>query len=138
LIFDVDEAKDIHNNTVQMLKRAVGVDVMTTFAEVDVADLADKNTTTTRDELEKVERTVYNEAGVPQSLFNSNSNLALEKASSVDEANVRDLVFEFDELFGRILRVKFPGNKKWCLHFDMLETTINNYKELSKMYKEHT
>jgi len=52
LIFDVDEAKDIHNNTVQMLKRAVGVDVMTTFADVDVADLADKNTTTTRDELE--------------------------------------------------------------------------------------
>ena len=47
-----------------MLKRAVGVDVMTTFADVDVADLADKNTTTTRDELEKIERTVYNEAGV--------------------------------------------------------------------------
>lgn len=138
LIFDVDEAKDIHNNTVQMLKRAIGVDVMTTFAEVDVADLADKNTTTTRDELEKVERTVYNEAGVSQNLFNSNSNLALEKASLVDEASVRDLVFEFTELFSRILRRKFPGNKKWCLHFQMLETTINNYKELSKMYKEHT
>ena len=138
LIFDVDEAKDIHNNTVQMLSRAIGVDVMTTFAEVDVADLADKNTTTTRDELEKVERTVYNEAGVSQNLFNSNSNLALEKASAVDEASIRDLVLEFDELFTRILRNKFPGNKKWCLHFFMLETTINNYKELSKLYKEHT
>ncbi len=138
LIFDVDEAKDIHNNTVQMLKRAVGVDVMTTFADVDVADLADKNTTTTRDELEKVERTVYNEAGVSQNLFNSNSNLALEKASAVDEATVRDLIFEFNELFSRILRNKFPGNKKWCLHFNILETTIYNYKELSKMYKEHT
>ena len=138
LIFDVDEAKDIHNNTVQMLSRAVGVDVMTTFAEVDVADLADKNTTTTRDELEKVERAVYNEAGVSQNLFNSNSNLALEKASAVDEASVRDLIFEFDELFTRILRKKFPGNKKWCMHFFMLETTINNYKEMSKMYKEHT
>lgn len=138
LIFDVDEARDIHNNTVQMLKRAIGVDVMTTFADVDVADLADRNTTTTRDELEKVERTVYNEAGVSQNLFNSNSNLALEKASAVDEASIRDLIFEFDELFCRILRNKFPGNKKWCLHFNMLETTINNYKEMSKMYKEHT
>ena len=138
LIFDVDEAKDIHNNTVQMLSRAIGVDVMTTFAEVDVADLADKNTTTTKDELEKVERAVYNEAGVSQNLFNSNSNLALEKASAVDEASVRDLIFEFNELFTRVLRYKFPGNKKWCLHFFLLETTINNYKELSKMYKEHT
>ena len=138
LIFDVDEAKDIHNNTVQMLQRAIGVDVMTTFAEVDVADLADNTNTTTHDELEKVERTVYNEAGISQNLFNSNSNLALEKASLVDEASVRDLIFEFDELFCRILRRKFPGNKKWCIHFNMLETTINNYKDLSKMYKEHT
>ena len=64
LIFDVDEAKDIHNNAVQMLKRAVGVDVMTTFADVDVADLADKNTATSTDDLEKVERTLYNAAGV--------------------------------------------------------------------------
>ena len=47
-----------------MLKRAVGVDVMTTFADVDVADLADKNTATSTDDLEKVERTLYNAAGV--------------------------------------------------------------------------
>ena len=138
LIFDVDEAKDIHNNTVQMLRRAVGVDVMTTFAEVDVADLADNHTTTTKDELEKVERTVYNEAGVSHSLFNADSNLALEKAALVDEASVRDLILTFDELFSRVLTRKFPGNKKYCLHFNMLETTINNYKEMSKMYKEHT
>jgi len=64
--------------------------------------------------------------------------LALEKASAVDESHVRDFIFEFTELFSRILRNKFPGNKKWCLHFNMLETTIYNYKELSKMYKEHT
>jgi hypothetical protein len=37
---------------------------MTTFADVDVADLADKNTATSTDDLEKVERTLYNAAGV--------------------------------------------------------------------------
>jgi hypothetical protein len=63
LIFDVDEAKDIHNNVVWMLKRAVGVDVMTTFADVEVADLADKNTTTSTDDLAKVERALFNAAG---------------------------------------------------------------------------
>ena len=30
-----------------------------------MADMADKNTSTTRDDLEKVERTVYNEAVEP-------------------------------------------------------------------------
>jgi hypothetical protein len=46
LIFDIDEARDIHNNAVQMLKRAVGVDVLTTFTDVDSIDMSDKNTTT--------------------------------------------------------------------------------------------
>mgnify|MGYP003421007521 FL=1 len=64
LIFDVDEARDIHNNAVQMLKRAVGVDVLTTFADIDSIDMSDKNTTTSQDDLMKVERTVYNAFGV--------------------------------------------------------------------------
>jgi hypothetical protein len=34
-----------------MLKRAVGVDVLTTFADIDVADMQDKNSTTTSDDL---------------------------------------------------------------------------------------
>jgi hypothetical protein len=63
LIFDIDEARDIHNNAVQMLKRAVGVDILTTFADVESIDLSDKNTTTTTDDLAKVERTVFNAFG---------------------------------------------------------------------------
>jgi hypothetical protein len=47
-----------------MLKRAVGVDVLTTFADIDVADLRDSNSVTKADDLEKVERTVYNNSGV--------------------------------------------------------------------------
>jgi hypothetical protein len=47
LIFDVEEARDIHNNAVEMLSHAIGVDVLTTFADVEVEDIADSNTTTT-------------------------------------------------------------------------------------------
>jgi hypothetical protein len=63
LIFDIDEARDIHNNAVQMLKRAVGVDVLTTFADIDSIDMSDKNTSTTKDDLAKVERAVFNSLG---------------------------------------------------------------------------
>lgn len=48
-----------------MLKRAVGVDVLTTFADIESIDMSDKNTTTTQDDLMKVERSVYNAFGVP-------------------------------------------------------------------------
>ena len=39
LIFDVDEARELHNNAVRMLGRAIGIDVLTTFADVEVADM---------------------------------------------------------------------------------------------------
>ena len=75
LIFDVDEARDIHNTAVAMLRRAVGVDVITTFADVEAIDISDKNTTTKTDDLEKVERTVYNAMGVSRNLFNTDTNM---------------------------------------------------------------
>lgn len=77
LIFDVDEARDIHNNAVEMLRRAIGVDVLTTFTDVEAIDMSDKATTTSKDDLEKVERSVFNSMGLSQNLFNANGNLSL-------------------------------------------------------------
>jgi len=47
------------------------------------------------DDLQKVERTVYNNLGVSQNLFNTDGNIALEKSISNDEATMRDLVLQF-------------------------------------------
>lgn len=136
LIFDVDEARDIHNNAVQMLKRAVGVDVLTTFADIESIDMSDKNTTTTQDDLMKVERSVYNAFGVPQSLFNSDSNLAMNLSVLNDEGAVRTLLLQFGVFFDRLTQNFGANKKKYNFRFYMLETTQYNYKELSKMYKE--
>lgn len=86
LIFDVDEAKDIHANAVEMLSNAVGVDVLTTFADVDSIDTSDRNSSTSVDDLEKVERTVYNSIGASRNLFNAEGNLALNNSVLTDEA----------------------------------------------------
>lgn len=137
LIFDVDEARDIHNNTVEMLKRAIGVDVVTTFADIDSIDLSDKNTTTSVDDLEKVERAVFNAMGTSQNLFNTSGNMSLEKSILNDEASIRTLLFQFNNLFDRITQDKSTNPKKWNFRLYMIETTQFNYKELSKMYKEH-
>lgn len=138
LIFDIDEARDIHNNAVQMLRRAVGVDVLTTFADIDSVDMSDKNTTTTTDDLSKVERAVFNAAGVSQNLFNTDGNLSLEKSILNDESLMRNLLLQFGAFFDRVVRQKFSSGKKYSYKLYMLETTQYNYKELSKMYKEQT
>ena len=137
LIFDVDEARDIHNNAVQMLKRAVGVDVLTTFADIDSIDMSDKNTATTQDDLMKVERTVYNSFGVSQGLFNTDGNMALNMSILNDEGAVRSLLLQFGVFFDRLTQACSSAKKKYNFRLYMLETTQYNYKELSKMYKEH-
>lgn len=137
LIFDVDEARDIHNNAVSMLKRAVGVDVLTTFADVDVADMADSNSTAAAaDGLEKIERQVYNEFGVSQNLFNSDGNIALQSSILNDEATMRNLLLQYEAFLNKMITKKCPPNKRYSFRSYMLETTIYNYQEVAKFYKE--
>ena len=138
LIFDVDEAQDIHNNAVAMLQRAIGVDVLTTFADVDSIDMSNNISTANVDGLEKVERTVYNALGVSKNLFNTDGNLSLEKSILEDEGVMRRLLLQFQIFFDKITqeRVQAKNRKKYKFHLYILETTQYNYKDLSKMYKE--
>lgn len=138
LIFDVDEAQALHNNAVKMLQNALGIDVLTTFADVVVADMSDKNTATTRDELMKVERTVYNEAGVSQMQFNTDGNIALEKSILNDAANMYHLLLQFESFMNELLVSFNKTPKKVIYKVQILTTTIYNYQEMSKLYKEQT
>lgn len=138
LIFDVEEAQQLHQNAVAMLSQAIGVDVLTTFAEVDVADLSDKGNVSSVDQLDKVERTVYNEAGVSQMQFNTDGNLALEKSIANDEATMFDLLLQFEEYAEDLLAPFNKSAKRLMYKVQMLPTTVYNYKELSKLYKEQT
>lgn len=136
LVFDVDQAQQLHNNAVQMLSKAIGIDVLTTFAEVQVADMSDDSNNTATDTLQRVERAVYNEAGVSQMQFNTDGNLALEKSILNDEASLWNLIQQFETFLNFL--IKPFNNKKLYYRVQILPTTIYNYKELAKQYKEHT
>ena len=134
LIFDVDEAQQLHNNAVQMLTRAIGVDVLTTFADVNVESLLDNQATTQSDDLIRVERQLYNEAGISQMQFNTDGNIALEKSILNDEATLYNMLLQFENFLNELIE-KYDNGK---VHYrvQLLTTTIYNYKELSKLYKE--
>lgn len=137
LIFDVDEAKDLHSNAVAMLSRAIGVDVLTTFAEIDVKDMDTTTSITSKaDALSKVERGVFNMMGLSKNVFNTEGNTALDKSILDDEASVRNFIFQFQD-FGNEAIDGFNKNKKnHEFRIKVLETTIYNHKDLSKLYKE--
>ena len=138
LIFDVDEARQLHINAKDMLRQTIGVDVLTTFADIQVEDLADNVTTTSSDELEKVERGVYNEAGVSQMQFNTDGNIALEKSILNDEAALYNLIQQFESFLNLLIKPFNKTPKKIYYKAQILGTTIYNYKELAKLYKEQT
>lgn len=137
-VFDMTESQMLHNNVVDMLSDAVGVEVMTTFADVDVADMSDKSNVSSVDQLDKVERTVYNEFGTSQNLFNTEGNIALEKSISNDESTMTNLLLQFERYCNGLLYTINRHPNKLVYKVKMLPTTAYNYKDMAKLYKEQT
>lgn len=139
LIFDVDEARELHNNAVRMLGRAIGIDVLTTFADVEVADMHSTSATNADDKsMDRVKSAIYDQAGVSQMQFNTDGNIALEKSILNDEASMYNLVQQFEQFLNILIKDFNKSPKKIYYKVQILGTTIYNYKDLSKLYKEQT
>lgn len=138
LIFDVQEANALHKNAVNMLGNSIGVDVLTTFADVDEIDLSSTGTRADTDQLEKVERSVYNEFGSGQMLFNPDGNIALEYSIKNDGGIMTDLLLQFEEYAQSLLKPFNKSPKRLRYTVQILPTTIYNYTELAGIYKEMT
>ena len=137
-VFDLSEVQQLHNNAVMMLGNAIGVDVLSTFADVEVADLSDRNKAGNNDELKKAERGVYNEAGISQMLFNTEGNLALEKSLANNESTMLNLLTQFEGYVQSLLGIYNKNPKRLKYQVQFLRTTGYNYKDLAKLYKEQT
>lgn len=138
LIFDVDEMNALHQGAVNMLGSAIGVNVLTTPADVQVADLSDKGNVSSVDQLDKVERGVFNESGTAQALFNTDGNLSLDKSVANDASTMTDLLLQFAEYAESLLTPFNKAAKRLMYKVQMLPTTIYNYQDLSALYKEQT
>ena len=136
LVFDPDEASDLHKNAKQMLQDIFGLDVLTTYADVSVESMIETNASTAQtDDLARLERQVYNESGTSQQLFNSDNSVALEKSIINDSSALWNLVLQFQTFLNQITS-KFDKRNKITYSVQILPTTQYNYQELAKLYKE--
>lgn len=138
LIFDIDEAADMHTNAVRMLSKAVGVDVLTTFADTKIDALVDKNSSTAAsDPLGVVTQAIFNESGVSQQLFATDGNLALEKSILNDESIMFNLLAKYENWLNYIIDKEYNKNpKKYYFKISMPRLSIYNFKDMVKLYKE--
>lgn len=132
LLFTVDEAYEIHKAVVKMLKNNPNVDVLTTFADAQMLDLQDSSQAN-RDNLEKMERSVYNESGVSKNLFASEGTTALDYSVKVDMALALDITKTFATFLSYHANRKFP-DKKVFLEVTILPITHYNREEMFDLY----
>lgn len=132
LLFTPQEALEIHKAVVKMLRNNPNVDVLTTFADAKMLEVQDSKQAN-RDNLEKMERSVYNEAGVSKNLFASEGTVALEYSLKVDTALALDISKSFSTFLTYHANRKF-SDKKVFFEVTILPITHYNREEMFNLY----
>lgn len=132
LLFTLEEAEEIHKAAVKMLRNNPDVDVFTSLAETEILELQDSKQAN-RDNLEKIERSFYNEAGVSKNLFASDGTTALDYSQTADFALAYDMSKGFATFLSYHANRKFPG-KKFFLEVTILPITHYNREKTFNLY----
>ena len=125
LLFEPDEALEIHTGTVGMLKGNPNVNVMTTYADVEAITSktqADNASAT----LEKMEKNIYAQAGVSSEVFTSSGSSSLDAALRNDMAFMMLLANKFAAYITNLLNHKF-SNGNVNFKYIILPVTHHNY-----------
>ena len=129
LLFEPDEALEIHTGTVGMLKGNKNISVMTTYADVDAIaskTQADSSTTT----LEKMEKNIYAQAGVSSEIFTSSGSSSLDASLRNDLAFMMILGNKFATYITNLLNRKF-SNSNVTFKYTILPITYHNYDKFA-------
>lgn len=135
--FTMTELQQLNQNALDMVGDAVGVSVLSTVADVHLENVTTTNSNEASNSVEAAQKDAYNNFGISTNLFNTDGNLALDKSIIIDEAFAKPLLLQFEQFFNRYLEWKF-NKKDYKFRMKMLTTSIFNYRELSKEYKDLT
>lgn len=125
LVFDPEEAEEIHRGSVYMLANNKYMDVLTTFAEVKLENMETSRSVVTNN-LEKIEKSIYSEAGVSKELFSAEGNTALNKSITNDMTLMLLLAGKIANWVQYLIQNKFSDNN---ISFRMAALPISYYNE---------
>lgn len=134
LIFDVEETKAIHRQASDMLAKAPGVDLFTTWADVEMLNV-DTTDAQAKTALIATTDSFWQESGTSPMLFSTNGNLSVNSSQKKDSA----IVFRILESYTSFINMKLSLNfnmKQISHHFKFLEVTHQNQEDMIKLYKE--
>ena len=127
LLFEPEEALEMHRGAVDMMKKNENLSVLTTYADVDaiVSKTANDNALNSVD---KALTNIYAEAGSSSQLFGTDSNLSLATSITNDMALMMVLARKLAKFITSIINEKY-GNTNITFTYKILPVSFYNQKE---------
>lgn len=127
LVFEPEEALEMHTGTVGMLKGNKNLSVLTTYADVDaiVSKTAGESTSNT---LEKMANNVYYKAGVSGQIFGAGSNSSVSLSIINDISKLTPILQKYSVFVTNIINRVF-GNQNLSFKYTILPVSLYNQKE---------
>lgn len=122
LVFEPDEAEEMHNGSVDMLPNNEEVDVLTTYCDVELLDLSCSDDEKTS--IEEIQNIIYSSAGLSKELFFATTEAGLEYSINNDLAMMMILGHKFAHFFTTIINYKYENAK---VKFKLLILPISYY-----------
>lgn len=127
LLFEPEEALEMHRGTVNMMKGNKNISVLTTYAEVEAITSKTTSDNTTNN-LEKMLQNVYSEAGASAQLFAPTGSQALPYSINNDTATMMILGNKYSRFISYIINETF-GNTNVTFQYTILPVTYYNKKD---------
>lgn len=124
LLFEPDEAAEMHAGAVGMLKGNKNISVLTTYADVDavVSKTTGESTSKT---LEQIEKNIYAQAGVSGQIFSSTGSSTLDASVKNDIALMMYLANKFSRFITNSIN-RIYGNTNITFKYQILPVSIHN------------
>lgn len=108
LLFEPDEAEQIHLGTVNMLRGNKNVSVLTTYADVD-AIISKTASEAKNSSVEKMLQNIYSQAGVSSHIFASTGSSTLEASIKYDIAYMMQLANKFARFITKVVNDNYAN-----------------------------
>ena len=124
LLFEPDEAEEIHYGTVGMMKGNKNVSVLTTYGDVD-AITSGSSADRAENTLTRMEQNIYAQAGVTGQIFASTGSSSLETSLNNDLALMMYLANKFSRFITNLLNDTF-GNGNITFKYTIMPISYYN------------
>jgi len=133
LVFEPDEAEEMHEGVLDMMTNNPDVDVLTTYNKVSLLDMS--ATDDEKTEITDIQDLIYSSAGLSKELFFATTEAGLKYSINNDLAMVMILGQRFAHFFTVLLNYKFE-NKKVRFRLVILPLSYYNSDDYTSHAKE--